>query len=272
MDLVALFPALVALVLGASVGSFLNVVAYRLPAGQSLLSPPSRCPKCRTRLRWFENLPVFGWLWLRGRCAHCGQAIARRYPLVEAGTALLFLAASLSFGPSPLQAVGACLLLSWLVALSLIDLDTLTLPNALTQSGLLAGLAFQALSGLLLDGGGWPALLSRLAGGILAAVLGLWLFDLINWLGSLWLGQTAMGAGDAKLAALLGAWLNWPLLLLAAFLACALGVLVGGGGLALGRLSRRQPIPFGPFLALGGGLSLFWGQALLDLYRNWSGL
>ncbi|MBD2100492.1 A24 family peptidase [Leptolyngbya sp. FACHB-261] len=267
MDPIVVAPHVLALILGACVGSFLNVVVYRLPAGESLLSPPSHCPKCNARLRWFENVPVLGWLRLRGKCAHCGAPIAVRYPLVEAGTALLFLLSSLTFGSSLMTLAGFCLL-SWLVALSLIDLDTMTLPNPLTQSGLVAGLVFQAVSGW----GDSRQLLTQVATGIFGAVLGLWLFELINWLGTLWLGQTAMGAGDAKLSAMLGAWLGWQLLLLTAFMACAIGALIGVGGVALGLLSRRQPMPFGPFLALGGALSWFIGPRLLALYLNWVGL
>lgn len=265
MDLlIAWVSSLVVFALGASIGSFLNVVIYRLPAGLSLLYPPSRCPKCLHRLRKHENVPVLGWLWLRGRCNHCKAPISIRYPLVEAATGVLFLLVFWAFN-LPLPAVGYWVFLSWLLALSLIDLDTMTLPNSLTQSGLVVGLAFQALVGFTASAS-WSGAASQLMTGIFGAVLGLWLFDLITIAGSVAFGQTAMGGGDAKLAAMMGAWLGWKYLLLAGFLACTLGAFVGGGAIALGLLSRRQPMPFGPFLALGAALATFWGEAIISGY------
>jgi leader peptidase (prepilin peptidase)/N-methyltransferase len=245
-------------------GSFLNVVVYRLPAGLSLLNPPSRCPKCHHHLKAHDNVPVFGWLWLKGKCRYCRTAIAPRYPLVEALMGGLVLKAFLQFGLT-LETVAAGLLLSWLLALSLIDLDTLTLPNELTQSGLVVGLMAQ---GLLLHplNTGFAATIEAVMGGVIGAVLGLWLFEGVGLMASLLMGQVAMGGGDGKLAALLGAWLGWQGVLLSGFLACALGAFIGGGAIALGLLSRRDPIPFGPFLALGGMIALFWGDALIGLY------
>jgi leader peptidase (prepilin peptidase)/N-methyltransferase len=253
-------------IFGASVGSFLNVVIYRIPAGLSLLRPPSRCPKCLHQLKYYDNVPVFGWLWLRGRCRYCHAPIPARYPLVEGVTGLLFVA-TFWLVSVPLPALGYWAFFSWLLALSLIDLDTMTLPNPLTQSGLVAGLAFQALMGWHLTGN-LAGIANSLMGGIVAAVLGIWLFDAIALLGTIVFGQTAMGGGDAKLAAMMGAWLGWRLLLLSGFLACVLGALVGGGAIALGILSRRQAMPFGPFLAMGAVLSAFWGDALLTAYRQ----
>jgi leader peptidase (prepilin peptidase)/N-methyltransferase len=267
MNLLFDLPVAVAvLFLGASVGSFLNVVVYRIPAGLSLLYPPSRCPKCLTRLRKRENVPVLGWLWLKGRCAHCGTPISARYPLVEGATGLLYLLTFWLFGWSWLT-VGYWLFLSWLLALALIDLDTMTLPNPLTQSGLVVGLVVQAGLGLLATGALTGAI-SQLMHGVLGAVVGLWLVEIISLVGTITLGQTAMGAGDAKLAAMMGAWLGWKYLLLAGFLACLVGSLVGGGAIALGLLNRRQPMPFGPFLALGALLAAFWGEAIVTTYMR----
>lgn len=255
---------------GAAIGSFLNVVVYRLPAGLSLLYPPSRCPHCFHLLSARDNLPVLGWLWLRGRCRYCQTPIAVRYPLVEAATGLLFLLVFWQFEPS-LQTMGYWAFFSWLLALALIDLDTLTLPNTLTQSGLLVGLGFQVVVGLLgaieLGTGNFLSeISSQLMQGVLGAVLGIWLLDLIALGGTILLGQPAMGGGDAKLAAMIGAWLGWKFLLLTGFLACAIGAVVGGGAIAIGLLSRRQPMPFGPFLALGAGVVTIWGEPLLSLY------
>jgi len=265
MDFLFELPAtLLVLALGASVGSFLNVVVYRLPAGLSLLHPPSRCPKCSHRLRKRENVPVFGWLRLKGRCAHCKASIAIRYPLVEAATGILFVFTFWIFGWS-WQTLGYWAFLSWLVALSLIDLDTMTLPNPLTQSGLVAGLVFQIILGFLTTSAVVGSI-SQLMQGVVGAVLGLWLLDIITIVGSIALGQSAMGGGDAKLAAMMGAWLGWKYLLLAGFLACTVGAFVGGGAIALGWLNRRQPMPFGPFLALGSLLAVFWGETIVSTY------
>lgn len=265
------FATLLVFVLGAAVGSFLNVVIYRIPAGLSLLHPPSRCPKCLTRLKPYDNVPVFGWLWLKGRCRYCKTRISARYPLVEAATGILFVLAFWSFR-MPLPAIGYWVFFSWLLALALIDLDTLTLPNALTQSGLVVGLGFQAVLGweqAQLAGSATPvvaAIAQQVGSGILGAVVGIWIFDAITIVGSMLFGQTAMGGGDAKLAAMMGAWLGWKAVLLTGFLACVLGAVIGGGAIALGLLSRRQPMPFGPFLALGAVLTTFFGKAIITAY------
>jgi leader peptidase (prepilin peptidase)/N-methyltransferase len=251
-------------VLGASVGSFINVVAYRLPADLSLLNPPSRCPKCYTRLKAKDNIPILGWLLLKGKCRYCQAPISPRYAWVEAVVASLFLIAFLSFGPT-LPTVGAWVLMSWLVALTLIDLDTMTLPNMLTQWGLLLGLGYQVLVALAAQ----PSLatVSRASiDGVFAAVLGLLIFDGIRVAGALILRQDAMGGGDPKLAAMIGAWLGWKLMLVSAFLACLFGSVIGVGGMVTGKLGRRQQIPFGPYLALGAIAALFFGEKLITAY------
>ncbi|HBL11779.1 MAG TPA: prepilin peptidase [Cyanobacteria bacterium UBA11162] len=256
--------SLIVFALGASIGSFLNVVVYRLPANLSILFPPSRCPHCLHQLGKRENIPIIGWLWLKGRCRHCRSRISIRYPVIEAITGLLFLLVFLKYSLS-LETLGYWAFLSWLLVLSLIDLDTMTLPNPLTQSGLVIGLLFQGSLGFL-QVSQLSGLSSHLMMGIVGTVVGIWLFDTIAFGGSIVFGQTAMGGGDAKLAAMMGAWLGWKYLLLAGFLACAVGAFAGGGAIALGWLNQRQPMPFGPFLALGAGLTIFWGEAILSTY------
>lgn len=257
--------SLIVFFFGASIGSFLNVVVYRLPAGLSLLHPPSRCPHCLHRLGKTENVPVLGWIWLRGRCRWCAAPISPRYPLVEGSMGLLFLAVFWRFGIT-IESVGYWVLLSWLLALALIDLETMTLPNVLTQSGLLVGLVFKMIAGW--ENSQIAGLTSYLMLGIGSAVLGIWLFDIITIVGTLALGQPAMGGGDAKLVAMIGAWLGWKYLLLTGFVACGVGAVVGGWAIALGLLSRKQPMPFGPFLVLGAALTVFWGEQLLSAYLN----
>ncbi|HEY9702383.1 MAG TPA: prepilin peptidase, partial [Allocoleopsis sp.] len=130
--------------LGSAIGSFLNVVIYRIPAGLSILHPPSRCPHCKHQLGITENIPVFGWLLLQGKCKHCHSPISIRYPIIETVTGILFLFVFWTFDVS-LYTLGFWIFLSWLLALSIIDLDTMTLPGVLTKSGLIVGLIFEVI-------------------------------------------------------------------------------------------------------------------------------
>jgi leader peptidase (prepilin peptidase) / N-methyltransferase len=281
MDILFAIPASVMVfALGASIGSFLNVIVYRLPAGLSILWPPSRCPKCLNQLKAYDNVPVFGWVSLKGRCRYCKSKISVRYPVVEGVTGIIFLLIFLVFQVSTLT-IGYWAFCSWLLALSLIDLDTMTLPNPLTQSGLVAGIFFQMVVGFLPEAS-FAALVNHLMMAIFGAVLGLWLFDAIALLGSIAFGKAAMGAGDAKLAAMMGAWLGWKYLLLATFIACALGALIGSAVIKHRGIRRASPreaatqetsrqtlgqkMPFGPFLALGSVITLFSGEAILSTY------
>lgn len=265
MDFLVLFPgSLIVFVVGASIGSFINVVVYRLPARLSVLYPPSRCPHCLNQLKAYDNVPVLGWLWLRGRCRFCKAKISMRYPVVEGVTGLIFVIVFAIFQFS-LQTLGYWAFCSWLLALSLIDFDTMTLPNPLTKSGLVLGLVFQMLLGFL-PKHSLSDLASHLMLGIVGAVLGLWLFDAIAFFGSILLGKAAMGGGDAKLAAMMGAWLGWKLLLIASLLACVAGVVVGGIAIGLSQHKIGQKMPFGPYLALGSVMTIFIGEAILSSY------
>lgn len=264
---------ILAFTFGACIGSFLNVVVYRIPANISLIHPPSRCPKCMHSLGVTENVPVFGWLWLRGRCRWCKTKISSRYPIVEAMTGFIFMLVFWRFGYS-IETIGYCIFLSWLLSLSLIDLDTMTLPAPLTKSGLVLGLAFQLLWGWqlgqekLATQGTVSHIANQLMFGIGGAVLGIWLLEIIALVGSLMLGQQAMGDGDSKLMATIGAWIGWKYVLVSSFVACGLGAAIGGGAIALGILGKKQPMPFGPFLALAGALSLFCGDAIINIYMS----
>ena len=252
--LLPLLAPLVALA-GACVGSFLNVVAWRLPRQESVIWPGSHCPHCGTQLAWNDNLPVLGWLLLRGRCRHCHQPIALRYPLVELLTAGLWVAVLLARPEAMGQAAQPWLLLgagwllvSWLVPLVLIDLDSLWLPEPLCRWGVVLGLAVTALLGFQQGvGTGRSLLLEHL----IAAALGLLGFEAVSALSEKALGKPALGLGDAKLAALMGAWLGPLGLGLAVALAVLLGALIGSIGRLSGGLGPSQPFPFGPFLAAG---------------------
>ena len=265
MDEWIIVPAsLIVFALGASIGSFINVVVYRLPAGLSILYPPSRCPQCLNRLKAYDNVPVLGWLWLKGRCRYCKNKISSRYPIVEAATGLIFVVVFLIFKFSSLT-IGYWLFCSWLLALSIIDIDTMTLPGELTKSGLVLGILFQMILGFTSES--WLGLVNQTILAIAAAVLGLWMFDAIARIGTIVFRKDAMGAGDAKLAAMMGAWLGWKFLLLASFIACIAGVAVEGIAILVQKnLKRNQPFPFGPYLALGSAIALFCGEVILSSY------
>lgn len=256
----------IVIILGASLGSFINVVVYRLPEGLSLINPPSRCPKCYTRLKPKDNIPIFGWLVLGGKCRYCASPIPPRYPLVELATAILFGLAFWDFGFT-WASVGAFLFVPFLVVLGLIDFDQMILPNSLTMGGMLTGIVFQGVRGAL-DSGQWTAAWDKSLESLLSAFIGLFLFEAIRWVGTKIFKQDAMGGGDPKLAAMIGAWLGWQLMLVSGFLACLLGSIVGMSGIVLGKLGRKQQIPFGPFLVVGALLSLFWGEPLLNWYLS----
>ncbi len=283
--------------LGLMVGSFLNVVIYRLPlmmerewrqqcvalspAGTAaaadepaatdepfnLMRPRSACPKCGTPIKARHNVPVFGWLWLRGRCAHCQAPISVRYPLVEAATGLLSGFVAWHFGATP-DALAA-LLLTWaLIALAMIDLDHHLLPDAITLPLLWAGLLYHLVDAPHSAGSPFTNLSDGVIGA-LAGYLSLWLvyhgFRLVT-------GKEGMGFGDFKLFAALGAWLGWQMLPLIILLSAFTGAVIGIAMIALGRHGRQVPIPFGPYLAAAGFVALLWGPALMSAYFRTAGL
>lgn len=271
----ALFAGL-CVVLGLMVGSFLNVVIYRLPRMMerewqaqcaelrgkplpgappfNLVLPRSACPSCGHRITALENIPVLSYLVLKGRCSACGQPISMRYPIVEAASGLLsgFIAWKYGF---TLAAAGA-LLFTWaVIALAVIDLDTQLLPDGITLPLLWAGL-------LLNLGGAFTDIRSAVIGAV-AGYLILWS---VYWLFKLVTGKEGMGYGDFKLLAAVGAWLGWKMLPLVILLSSAVGALVGIGLMVLARHGRNVPIPFGPYLAGGGLIAMFWGEPILRAY------
>ena len=235
--------------LGAAVGSFLNVVAYRLPRGESLVAPRSRCPSCETPIGPLDNVPIVSWLLLRGRCRSCKARISSRYPLVEALTAAVFTAVALVRGVDPRLALELPFA-AMLIAVAAIDLERQVIPNRILLPAAIYGIA----AGAVVAGGELPELL--IAGA--AAFAALLLIALAH--------PAGMGMGDVKLAGVMGLYLGSavaPALLLA-FLA---GTLVGLGLiLREGPGARKKGVPFGPFLALGGLAALLAGPELVDLY------
>ncbi len=244
-----------ALALGLIVGSFANVVIHRLPQQGSVVWPNSRCPRCRASIRWYDNIPLLSFLVLGGRCRDCAAPISWRYPLVEALMGALFVQSVDVFGLS-LRAAASMVLGTLLLIVFFIDLDHFIIPNRITYPGIAIVLGFTlALSGWRATG--------------IAAVTALALgsvFILINVLSMRLLGEEGMGMGDAKLAAMIGAFLGWPI----GAVAILLGVFVGGAvGLCLLALrirGRREHIPFGPALAAGAIAAMWWGSQLLRWY------
>jgi len=258
----------VAALLGACVGSFLNVVVWRVPREESVLWPSSHCPRCGTPLAWFENVPVIGWLLVRGRCRHCGATVPIRYPLVELLCSGLWVAVLLgqpaALGPDPhpfALLIAGWTLVTWLIPLLLIDCDSLWLPEPLCRWGLVLGLLITVVAGALQ---GQDVLRSLLFWHLLAAGVALLAFESVSGLAQRVLGRPALGLGDAKLAALIGAWLGLAGMGVTVFLAVVAGAVVGVVGRLSGRLGRQQPMPFGPFLAAGAvavwtlGHPLWW--------------
>ncbi|MFL6161828.1 MAG: prepilin peptidase [Jatrophihabitantaceae bacterium] len=246
--------------LGLAIGSFLNVVIYRLPRGESLSRPPSHCPSCAAPIRARHNLPVLGWLILRGRCADCSAPISVRYPAVELGTAVLFLGVTARLDRLDLlSALPAYLYFAAIgIALALIDLELKRLPNRIVLPSypvlavLLAGAA-------LADGDGWRLLRAGLAA---AALFGFFLVLAFAY-------PSGMGFGDVKLAGVLGlvlGYLSWSAVLIGAFTGFLLGALVGVAVLASGRGTRKTALPFGPFLIAGTLIALFAGSTIAGWY------
>jgi leader peptidase (prepilin peptidase)/N-methyltransferase len=235
--------------LGLIVGSFLNVVVARLPAHLSLWRPRSACPACGAAIAWHDNIPILSFVALRGRCRACGVRIAWRYPLIEALTAGVFVLAYAVLGLSP-ALVPALLLLAALVAITFIDLEHQIIPDLITLPGIVTGVLANLATGAV----SWR---DSLLGVVVAGGL---FFVIILASGG------GMGGGDMKLAAMLGAFLGWQLTLVALFLAVVAGGVVALAVLGAGLKSRKEPIPFGPFLAAGGAAALCWGRSLMTWY------
>ncbi|MFC1329156.1 MAG: prepilin peptidase [gamma proteobacterium symbiont of Ctena orbiculata] len=271
------------ILIGLVVGSFLNVVIHRLPkmmeqqwrrdcqeldgnlseqdtAPYNLNRPASHCPNCRHKIRPWENIPVVSWLILKGRCSHCKTSISPRYPIIEAVSGIMSAAVAIHFGFS--WATLAALLLTWaLIALSMIDFDVQLLPDNITLPFLWLGLVI-SLGTIFTDPR--SAIIGAAAG-----YLSLWsVYQLFKRL----TGKEGMGYGDFKLLAMLGAWLGWHYLPQIILLSAMVGAVVGILLIVLRGRDRNIPIPFGPYLAAAGWISLMWGEQINQAYLRWSGM
>ena len=246
--------------LGLVVGSFLNVCIYRLPREESLAWPASHCTTCNRTLRWYENVPVFSWAVLRGRCQTCRSRISMRYPIVELTTGALFLAGYYAFGLTPLLAV-RLLFACAMVVLFAIDLEHQILPNEITLPGIVIGFLFS----LAFPPGWRSSLLGLLVGGLFPFLVAEAYLRMR--------GREGMGMGDFKMLAMVGAFLGWPLVWVTLILACILGVVIGGGALLISRRSMATRIPFGTFIAVAALMAAYGADLpAVQAYLAWAGL
>jgi leader peptidase (prepilin peptidase)/N-methyltransferase len=241
-------------VFGLMVGSFLNVCISRLPRGQSVVFPGSHCPACGAAIRWYDNVPVISYVALGGHCRSCRASIPIRYPLVELTTAAAFVVQALAFGDSPALLVQRLVFTALIVALFGTDLETQRLPNVLTLPGVIVGLA---LSVWLPPGIAASAFGAALGGGILLA---------IRWVWHRFSGVEAMGLGDVKMAAMIGAFLGWQHVWLVLQLASFAGALVGIALTISGARSMQSRLPFGTFLAVAAFAASVIGERLIAWY------
>jgi leader peptidase (prepilin peptidase)/N-methyltransferase len=248
--------SLFALVTGMVVGSFLNVCICRMPKGESVVTPPSHCPQCDYRIRWYDNIPIVSYLLLRGRCRGCGMHISPQYPLVELLNGLLTLALFLRFGPT-LAFLVLFLFCSALVVITFIDLDHQIIPDEISLTGIVVGFVFS----FFLQGHSWlNSLLGILLGGgsLLLVAYG------YQWL----TGKEGMGGGDIKLLAMMGAFLGWKSIPFIIFASSLVGSVIGITIMLVQKKDSKLAIPFGPYLAFGAVLYIFYGRQIIHWYLN----
>ena len=240
---------------GLCIGSFLNVVIYRLPIGQSLVSPGSRCPKCGYALRWYDNVPVVSWTMLGGRCRQCRVPISAQYPIVEIITALLFLLVAWLTPMGPLLG-SRLVLVAMLVALFGIDLEHQILPNSITLPGIIVGLLFS-----LITPPGWQDALigAALGAGILYGIAAAY-YAVRR--------EEGLGMGDVKMLAMVGAFLGWKAVLVTLVLSSLSGAAIGLALIATQRGGMKLALPFGTFLALGTLAAMLAGEPLIAWYAG----
>lgn len=242
----------VAGLVGASLGSFLNVCIYRLPEGESVVAPRSRCPQCGMQIGWRDNFPILSYVLLRGRCRGCGLRISPQYPLVELATALIWVAAAFRYGLA-WPALTVALFFTLLLGIALTDARTYIIPDEFTIGGTVLGVLLSIAPGGV-----------TLAQSLLGVVVGFGLLYLAGVLGQWWLEKPAMGGGDIKMMAMVGAFLG-PL---GAVLAIFLGALVGSIVFLPISLKTRKLVPFGIFLAVGAAVAEGWGDIIVDWYSR----
>jgi len=241
---------------GVALGSFLNVLIYRLPRDLSIVSPPSSCPQCRNRIAFYDNIPILSYLILSGKCRKCGYKIPFRYFIVEFISGAVCVIAIWKFGISMQGLISTFLLLSF-IAIFFIDLEFQIIPNVFTIPGIIIGFSASITNYAFVD---WRhSLLGIIIGGVL--------FFLVGYFGQLVFKKEALGFGDVKLAAMLGAFMGWKNVLLILVIGSFLGSIVGISLILMaGKKGRSSYVPFGPFLVAAAAIAMFWGEKIIRAY------
>jgi leader peptidase (prepilin peptidase)/N-methyltransferase len=248
---------------GLLVGSFLNVCIRRIPAEEQIWAGRSHCRFCGKTIIWYDNIPLLSFFVLHGKCRHCKAPIGAVYPLVELANGLLFVACAVRFGATPLATIYA-LLGSALIVLTVIDFHEMILPDEITLPGISIGVIVSFFVPQL---HGAPAQWAGLWAAVSGALVGAGILAVIRWLGGLAFKREAMGLGDLKLMAMVGAFIGvWKVVLVDFLLGPLLGALIG---LVLKLKYKQEEIPFGPFLAAGTLVAIFWGDAIVQWYARW---
>jgi leader peptidase (prepilin peptidase)/N-methyltransferase len=262
-----LFCDFAAFVIGACIGSFLNVCVYRIPLNRSIVNPGSHCSACGAAIPWHYNLPIISWIWLKGRAACCGTRIDARYCLVEAGMALLFLAIWLKFGATDIaDAIVYAIFVSGLAAACLIDLDHYIIPDRFSLGGCVAGFIACAIHPSLM---GQKTAFYGFSWSLASAILGALVLQGVAWLGTMLFRKEAMGMGDVKLLAAMAAFLGSKSILWILPVSSLVGSFLGIALILWQRGAWGTRIPYGPFLGLAAVLWLFGGHGIIDWYINY---
>lgn len=241
------------------VGSFLNVCICRMPKDESIVSPPSHCPHCSYRIRWYDNIPLVSYILLCGKCRGCGTAISLQYPLVELLNGVLTLLLFLRFGPTPAFAA-LFLFCSALVTVTFIDIEHQIIPDEISLSGIVIGFALS----FFLKGHNW-------LNSLLGILLGGGCLLLVAYTYQRLTGKDGMGGGDIKLLAMMGAFLGWKAVPFIIFVSSLIGSVIGVSIMLMQKKDSKLAIPFGPYLALGAILYIFYGRQLIHWYLSLSG-
>ena len=249
--------AVVGALFGAVIGSFLNVCIVRLPAEQSVVSPPSRCPRCGKPVEWRDNIPVLSWLLLRGKCRGCREPISILYPIIELATAVLWAGMAWHYGLS-LDALRGALFGTLLLGIALTDAREYIIPNEFTYGGLAIGLILSAASGL-----------DSVVAALIGAVVGFAILWLVGVAGRWAFKEEAMGGGDIKMMAMVGTFVGWQGVLLTIFLGALAGTAIF---LPLTLIGRKKLVPFGVFLAIGAAVTYVIGPSIIEWYRRYLGV
>lgn len=251
-----------AAVIGLCIGSFLNVCIHRLPYGESVVWPPSHCPRCRKRISWWENIPVFSYIILRGRCRGCKSRISPRYFVVELLSAILSAACWFYFGDVKLYLAYYFLLIAPLIVVAFIDLEQRIIPNVISLPGIIAGFGTHMLVA------GQPFLKLAAIDSAIGVLVGGGFLYLVAFSYEKLRGEQGMGEGDIKLAAMLGAFFGWRAIIFILLISSLIGSIVGLIWIAINRKGMKFAIPFGTFLSLGGIIHLFFGTRFINWYLS----